>query len=407
MKRSLIVDTHASRCYFRTSVGGDGRKALVQITERCNLHCAHCFVSSTATGADMAGRQFVDRVLPRLLAGPRRAAHPDRRRAVRAPRHPGVLRGGGRGRVYRSACARTPPRPPTSRSTELAALGNVHVNVSLRRVPRREPRPVPRRPTSFATTVATTRRVRRGRPASRAAVDAERADRCRGVRGPVRLRGRGRRQVRADEPAVGCSAGGCKSQGRLAAPTRTMRAIREVTERFADQLDLVHIRFPNDDKPLGGCDAGKIIYVFVDGTVGVCPYLVFAARTPQSTLPGHRLPGRQHPRRRRRRGCSTPTTSTTASRWAPTLPAGRALAGACGKGCPAALVSRGQLIGEVDAEQCPVVPADRAAAPAGAGGPAMSDAFIAVEGPNGVGKTTIAKLLATRLHARSGSSRCT
>jgi dTMP kinase len=33
----------------------------------------------------------------------------------------------------------------------------------------------------------------------------------------------------------------------------------------------------------------------------------------------------------------------------------------------------------------------------------MSDAFIAVEGPNGVGKTTIAKLLATRLHARTAA----
>ncbi|REF00741.1 hypothetical protein [Thermomonospora umbrina] len=40
MKR-LIVDTHAASCYFRTSVGGDGRKALVQITERCNLDCFH------------------------------------------------------------------------------------------------------------------------------------------------------------------------------------------------------------------------------------------------------------------------------------------------------------------------------------------------------------------------------
>lgn len=46
MKRSLIVDTQANSCYFRTSVGGDGRKGLIQITERCNLHCAHCFVTS-------------------------------------------------------------------------------------------------------------------------------------------------------------------------------------------------------------------------------------------------------------------------------------------------------------------------------------------------------------------------
>ncbi len=75
MRRSLIVDTHASSCYFRTSVGGDGRKALIQITERCNLHCAHCFVSSGNWGDHMRFEDIVERVLPRL----RRARHPDDR----------------------------------------------------------------------------------------------------------------------------------------------------------------------------------------------------------------------------------------------------------------------------------------------------------------------------------------
>ncbi|WP_372504070.1 radical SAM protein [Actinomadura rupiterrae] len=66
MRRSLIVDTHASSCFFRTSVGDGERKALVQITERCNLHCAHCFVSSTRTGVDISLDAFAEVVLPRL-----------------------------------------------------------------------------------------------------------------------------------------------------------------------------------------------------------------------------------------------------------------------------------------------------------------------------------------------------
>ena len=79
---------------------------------------------------------------------------------------------------------------------------------------------------------------------------------------------------------------GAKSQGRLAADTGKMRAIRHVTDRFRDQgIDVVHIRFPNDDKPLAGCDAGKLIYVFADGLTAVCPYLVFAARTAGSPYP--------------------------------------------------------------------------------------------------------------------------
>jgi radical SAM protein with 4Fe4S-binding SPASM domain len=41
-------------------------------------------------------------------------------------------------------------------------------------------------------------------------------------------------------------------------------------------------KFPSTGEPLAGCQAGTIIYVFTPGEVTVCPYLVFAARTPQS-----------------------------------------------------------------------------------------------------------------------------
>lgn len=48
-------------------------------------------------------------------------------------------------------------------------------------------------------------------------------------------------------------------------------------------LDVVRIRFPNTaGKPLAGCEAGRVIYLFTSGEVTVCPYLVFAAKTPRS-----------------------------------------------------------------------------------------------------------------------------
>src|SRR5260370_7261417 len=63
-----------------------------------------------------------------------------------------------------------------------------------------------------------------------------------------------------------------------------MRQIHELTATFdGTGLDVVHIRFPSTGgRPLAGCQAGTIIYVFTAGEVTVCPYLVFAARTPQS-----------------------------------------------------------------------------------------------------------------------------
>ncbi len=142
-----------------------------------------------------------------------------------------------------------------------------------------------------------------------------------------------------------------KSQEKLAAGAARMRAIRDVTEGFRSRgIDVVHIRFPNDDKPLAGCDAGKLIYVFVDGLTAVCP----AWCSP---------PG---PRSRPIR-TATSWSATSCPReiaealdrydLAGPLAMGAndtcracAMAGSCGKGCPAAVISRGQRIGEVDSE---------------------------------------------------------
>ncbi len=354
MTQSLIVDTHASSCYFRTSVGGTGRKALVQITERCNLHCAHCFVSSTAVGGDMPIDAFIDLVLPRLiearvarltLTGGEPFVHPDILDFCTAVVGAGLPVG---------ICTNA-TRTTDTQIAYLAKLGNVHVNVSFDGFRAASHGKFRGDRSSFATTVETTRRfsdagLLQGLLSTPNALTNpdEFADLCAFA---VEI---GAQYVLMNP--LSAFGRGVRSQGRLAAPEETMRAIHAVTRRFAGQLDLVHIRFPNDDKPLGGCDAGKIIYVFVDGTVGVCPYLVFAARTPQSRYPDTDFlvsnildedvadPLDAYDFHDRFTVGANPTCGSCQ------------LSNVCGKGCPAALVSRGQLIGEVDTEQCPVVP---------------------------------------------------
>lgn len=355
MKR-LVVDTHASSCYFRTSVGGDTRKALVQITERCNLHCAHCFVSSTAVGEDLAMEQFADRVLPRLLAarvqritltGGEPFVHPDLIAMCKAVRDHGLPVG-----ICTNATQTT-----DEQIAELTALGNVHINVSFDGFRADTHGKFRGNQSSFDLTVATTRKF-----ASAGLLQGL-------LSTPNTLT---RPQEFADLCAFGVEIGaqyvlmnplsafgrGVKSQGKLAAPADAMRAIRAVTERFADHLDVVNIRFPHDGLPLGGCDAGKLIYVYADGQVAVCPYLVFAARTPVSRyqdtdfMAGNILTD------------DVPTALDAYdfhSRYAMGTNStckGCAMNGSCGKGCPAAVVSRGGLIGDLDVEQCPVPDAD-------------------------------------------------
>lgn len=95
--------------------------------------------------------------------------------------------------------------------------------------------------------------------------------------------------------------------------------------------------------------------MFADGLTAVCPYLVFAARSPRSAyrdsdfVVGNILDGevaqaldRYDLARQLAMGGNDTCRAC-------------AMSGTCGKGCPAAVISRGQRIGEVDSEQCPVV----------------------------------------------------
>jgi radical SAM protein with 4Fe4S-binding SPASM domain len=150
---------------------------------------------------------------------------------------------------------------------------------------------------------------------------------------------------------------GVKSQAKLAKTTLHMREIFELTAPFdGPDLDIAHIRFPNTEgKPLAGCEAGTIIYVFTPGEVTVCPYLVFAARTPQSRhadtefIVGNIFTDPDIAQRlddyrfhdRYRVGDNTTCRSCSMNT-------------GCGKGCPAAVVAAGRRIGDLDTEQCPV-----------------------------------------------------
>ena len=104
----------------------------------------------------------------------------------------------------------------------------------------------------------------------------------------------------------------------------------------------MRIRFPNDDRPLSGCEAGTIVYVFANGEVTVCPYLVFAARTPQSRH-DHRefIVGNvfEHDDIAARLDRYRLHDRTAVA--ADPVCESCAMSGACGRGCPAAVIAAG------------------------------------------------------------------
>src|SRR5258708_762258 len=97
--RSITRTDRASSCYFRTTADGGARKALVQIDERCNLHCAHCFVSATKAGSSMPYADITGVLISQLaacrvdrvtLTGGEPTIHPQFTSIVRAFRSAGM-----------------------------------------------------------------------------------------------------------------------------------------------------------------------------------------------------------------------------------------------------------------------------------------------------------------------------
>jgi radical SAM protein with 4Fe4S-binding SPASM domain len=353
--RPIIKEGQASSCYFRTTVEDPFRKALVQICEPCNERCAHCFVSATKRGGYMPLEAVRSRLIPQLaearvtrvtLTGGEPFMHEDLVPITASFYEAGMSVG---------IC--TNATLVSDEQIEALAALDAHMNVSLDGFAPESHGRFRGRLEGFRETVDTVRRfaaagILQGLlcTPNNLAEDEEYAELC------AFAKENGAKYVLMNP--LGEMGRGANSARKLRRPDEHMRHIQELTMPFADDdLDMVHIRFPNEDKPLAGCEAGTIIYVFTQGEVAVCPYLVFAARTKVS----------QHPDTDFIVG-NVWTDLDIAdrldaykfhSRWqvgANDTCGGCAMSSSCGKGCPAAVVAAGHRVGAVDSELCPVVP---------------------------------------------------
>lgn len=287
-------------CYFRTTVASGARKALVQINEDCNEHCAHCFVSATKHGKRMTMADVVGKVIPRLLecrvervtlTGGEPTLHPDFLPITAAFRDAGMQVG---------VCTNATLLDDAS-IAELARLG-VHCNVSLDGFSPDSHGRFRGDRDSFEVTVSTARKLAAAGllqgllcTPNNLAENAEYAQLC------AFAREQGATYVLLNP--LGSMGRGVKSQNKLAKTTLHMQQIFELTEPHnGPDLDVTHIRFPNTDaKPLAGCEAGTIIYVFTPRRGHCLPLPSLRRPHPCRPAPRHRVHRRQHPHRLRHR----------------------------------------------------------------------------------------------------------
>src|ERR1700728_33492 len=342
-------------CYFRSGAEPRRRKALLQITERCDLRCAHCFVSATHAGTDMSvggiqvalSRLEAARVSHVTLTGGEPFVHPNLIEIVEllAARHCSVT-------ICTNGVSVTEEQIDSLRRHE-----SVSINVSLDGFSAHSHGRFRGDLDSFEVTKAKTKKLAeagllKGVLCTPNAL-AEPSEYTEIYRFADRL---GAEYVLMNP--LSSFGRGIRTRRRLRADDAAMRSIKSNVERAAespDGPDAVFIRFPNDDQPLSGCIAGDIVYIFVNGDTAVCPYLVFAAANPGSQHTAEEfiaanlfrdddfaatLDAYDFHRRYR-----VPDNTSCSS---------CAINGSCGNGCPAAVVAAGGRIGDLDEDVCPL-----------------------------------------------------
>lgn len=354
--RRIASPEVADACYFRSRAAPGHRKALVQITERCDLRCAHCFVSATQHGGDMSLDQLTPEVLGRLLAA--RVANVTITGGEPFV-HPALLE------IVELLAAHVDVTICTNgvsvnagQIDELVRLRRVRVNVSLDGYSAESHGQFRGDRASFEITLENTRRLAN-------------AGLLKGILStPNALAQDGEYQQLYDLAReltvdyllmnpLSSFGRGFRTKSRLRADERKMERIQaeiRADQQSSDDPETVFIRFPNRDLPLTNCIAGEVFYVFVNGDTAICPYLVFAARnpgaqhSPDEFMVGNLFRDADFARRlddykfhERYAVASNPTCSSCSMKTS------------CGSGCPAAVVANGGRIGDLDDEVCPVV----------------------------------------------------
>lgn len=356
--RAINTGEQAASCYFRTTVDYPHRKALVQICEPCNALCAHCFVVATKRGKYMLLEDIRERLIPQLaearvtrvtITGGEPFMHEDLLDIIAAFRQAGMSVG---------VCT----NGTMCSDEQLRTLVDLdaHMNVSLDGFAEESHSVFRGLPGCFAETVDTIKRFATAGILQGLLCTPNNLAEDREYRDLVAFAKEQGATYVLMNPLGSMGRGASKTaQGKLRTPDEQMHEIQRMAAPFeADGLEMVNIRFPNDSKPLAPCEAGNIVYVFTDGGVAICPYLVFAARTKVSQHPDTDfLVGNvwEHDDVAKR----LDDYGKFSDRWdlgGNATCGACSLAASCGKGCPAAVVASGERIGAVDTEQCPVVP---------------------------------------------------
>lgn len=284
----IYTDKTVANCFFRSALNPPDLKVMLQITTRCNMHCKHCFLSATGVGTDLSYSHFKLHIISKLiesnvkkvtLTGGEPLLNPDIMDIVSVLNDANI-----------QSCICTNASLITEKMLNQLKCMNVHFNVSLDGISSdsygffREISA----PSEFAKVldniqmigqynllngILTTPNRFTGIEEYNAICDFAMESGARYLLlNPLSPFGRGNY---ADD---------------LMLSPDEMNKIKQQLSAYVSKLPgndsfrLVYIRFPNcnDEKVSASCTAGLIPYIFTNGNIAICPYMVFAAENPDN-----------------------------------------------------------------------------------------------------------------------------
>lgn len=278
----LYNDTETSACFFRSTVRVPNRKCLIQITEKCNFKCKHCFLSANETGDQISLDRIKKTIIPfcvnnRInkitLTGGEPLVHPD---------SVAIINSFIESEIQVTVCTNG-SLISDGFLKKIVDLSKVTFNVSLDAFSQKsfDLFRVNEMQSSFKKIISNIQllgklNILKGilvTPNIYVSIEeyyelCQFAKKCGAkyvLMNPLSEFGRG-----ADKNSLGYT-------------KEKLIELREKTNRLMDDsFEMVYIRFPNNGKKLSQCKYGKVLYLFTGGDLAICPYMVFACANPDS-----------------------------------------------------------------------------------------------------------------------------
>lgn len=281
--RKWIYDQNlAANCFFRSALNPPYLKVMIQITERCNMLCKHCFLSATNAGADLSYKDFESNMLDKLvqanvkkvtLTGGEPLLNPELVDMIVALDAAGI-----------ETCICTNATLAKESLLNEIAMLNVHFNVSLDGM-------------SYKSH-GTFRGINSQYQFDRTLQNIRLIGKYNMLNGVLTTPNK---LSTIDEYVLLCDfaiEAGAKylllnplsplGRGKFASEyVITSNELNNIKQQLDSHIscnynstlfEVVYIRFPNIDSKMNStCSAGMIPYIFVNGDIAICPYVVFAA----------------------------------------------------------------------------------------------------------------------------------